>query len=218
MVALSANTARSVHRHLTVRRFSGILREDGDGKLFGYAADISSLPRRQVRRLTYFEKATAACLTGLGNNLGDTPVVLASRYGDISKTLELLKNVISGELLSPTSFSLSVHNAAIGTASQITANRAGHTAISAGEHTLNAALTECWMRLQENEDQVILTYAECRLRDEYAVFGPASSDIHFCLLLERYTDESLSARRLLADDGPLDLFHAAEAGVKAVSW
>lgn len=173
--------------HLQIVDFSGLTRLDGEVTSFGTLKPFGELPKRDVRRLSVLERGVVACLMGLNerveNGLGDTPIVLASRYGAMTNTLELLKLINQNETLSPTAFSLSVHNAAVGIGSQLTTNRGGHTAIAAGRHTLAEGLTECYARLKDGAQVIVLMVSDCHLQDEYAVFGESEQDVQFALLL-----------------------------------
>ncbi|WP_082627241.1 beta-ketoacyl synthase chain length factor [Colwellia sp. TT2012] len=70
--------------------------------------------RGQLRRLSPFSKIALHCLdmpAALKQNL---PLIFASQHGDLAKTITLIKDAALGENLSPTKFSLSVHNATTG--------------------------------------------------------------------------------------------------------
>ncbi len=177
-----------MYGHLHVEKFSGLMRSDGEVSSFGALKPFGELPKRDVRRLSALERGVVACLMGLNesveNGLGDTPIVLASRYGAMTNTLELLKLINQSETLSPTGFSLSVHNAAVGVGSQLTANRGGHTAIAAGERTLAEGLTESYARLKDGAGSIVLMMSDCHLQNEYAEFGDTTRDVQFALLLK----------------------------------
>lgn len=207
---------------LDVVKFAGILGQDEDTRLLGDALPLDQLPRRSTRRLTRLERGVVACLMGLDqacpNGLGDTTCVLASRYGPMNHTLSLLDGLLEGDLLSPTAFSLSVHNAALGAASQIISNHGGHTAVSAGEETLLAGLNECWSRLSDGLEQIVLVYSDLRLPDAYGAFDSAQLDVQFACLLRPGSDNRTSVTAHPGGNASRSLLEAFADGVKQVEW
>ncbi len=197
---------------IAVREFAGMDCSTPDTRHLGQVLALSDLPRKQTRRLTAFEKHVLACFLGLGAAARGAPIVFASRYGTMSSnTLALLKDLLSGTPLSPTGFSLSVHNAAVGVASQLMNAPAPYTAIAAGERTLDCAILECLALLSDGAERVILAFGEARMEQEYEPFDDGSADIYFaCVLTQSEAsegpvlssvvtpDETASPRGLLA--------------------
>ena len=116
----------------------------------------------QRRRLSPFDKLALHCaLTAADECLTTVPSVFASRHGDLVKTSKLISDVAARELLSPTQFGLSVHNAVGGLFSIYTGNKAPLTAISAGEDTFFAAMLDALAKLKANNyPQILLVYTE----------------------------------------------------------
>ena len=106
-------------------------------------------------------------------------LVFASQHGELGYTVALLRALAAGEPLSPTLFSLSVHNAAAGLLSTARADRAASTAVAAGEETLGYALLEAHCQLlAEPHTPVLVVYGDAPLPDEYRRFGaPADASI-----------------------------------------
>ncbi|MCI4644116.1 MAG: beta-ketoacyl synthase chain length factor [Hyphomonadaceae bacterium] len=185
------------NRPVRVHRIAAISNIGEKPEYRGSALALADLPRASTRRLSQFEKCVIACVMGLGDDLRGIPLVMASRYGTVaSNTLHLLKELADGEPLSPTRFSLSVHNAAIGLASQLTKNTAGYTAISAGAHTLQALWTEALARLLDGVDKLIIVYADFRLQDEYSPFNTIAADCCFAAMISLEATESARPSRL----------------------
>ena len=76
--------------------------------------DVSFLPAMQRRRLSRLARMVFAVATPLAANRAPMPLVYASRHGETTRTFAILNDLASDEPLSPTQFSLSVHNAIIG--------------------------------------------------------------------------------------------------------
>ncbi|RKH14885.1 3-oxoacyl-ACP synthase [Corallococcus sp. CA053C] len=86
----------------------------------------------------------------------DAPVLFASRYGDLGRSVELLTQLARSEPLSPTSFSLSVHNAIGALYSIARGDPSSYGAIAAGEETVEAAFTEACGLLADGVPRVMV--------------------------------------------------------------
>jgi hypothetical protein len=99
-------------------------------------------------------------------------LVFASRHGELGYTVSLLRALAAAEPLSPTLFSLSVHNAPAGLFSTFRADRAASTAVAAGAETLGQALVEACCQLAAEPDcPVMVVYGDAALPEEYREFG-----------------------------------------------
>jgi hypothetical protein len=76
--------------------------------------DVSVIPAMLRRRLSPMGRAALSVIMPLACIHGAMPLVYVSRHGDLSRTLGLLEDLAKGDPLSPTAFSLSVHNATAG--------------------------------------------------------------------------------------------------------
>jgi hypothetical protein len=200
--------------------FAAIVRGRSGEDAYGRVAAEDVLPKALRRRMSVFDLGVARCVIGLAaksaDGTADEDIVFASRYGNMGVTVDLLVMLANSELLSPAKFSISVHNAAAGAASQILANRAGHTAIAAGGRTLSAGLTEAWMRIRTGRPSVIFVYSDLPLMAPYDAFDEPGPGVHLAV-------------RLAAADGPgfavadgrmgaEALVHELASGVEALSW
>lgn len=126
------------------------------------APELKQLPPMQRRRVSGLGRyALSAAYEVQADAPDDAPLVFASRYGELSRSVELLEQLARGEALSPMSFSLSVHNA-IGALSSIArADTAAYTAVAAGEETLEAAFTEaCGLLADGHRAVLVVSYDE----------------------------------------------------------
>ena len=184
---------------LAVTGIAGIREQQGSIRHFGSALDGTLLPRAKLRRLSSYERNLIACLMGLGGRAQTETIVFASRYGNIAYMRMLLGQIIDNDLLSPTLFSLSVHNAAVGVCSQLTGNRSGHTAIAAGADSLAAGLIESASRLLAGEKEAILLYADAALPEEYSAFQPAPAGTFLACSLSLQAPDSTPSLTVTAD-------------------
>jgi hypothetical protein len=96
----------------------------------------------------------------LADQYGAMPLVYVSRHGDLSRTLGLLEDVAKGEPLSPTAFSLSVHNATSGLFSIHQGLTKNVTAISCGSEDLVPALLESLGQCSADEPKVLCVFCD----------------------------------------------------------
>jgi hypothetical protein len=97
------------------------------------------------------------------------PLVFASRWGELDRSVGLLQTLAAGEPLSPTAFSHSVHNA-IGALYSIQRGvRANLSAVAAGAYSLEAGWIEALGLLQEGAAEVLLVALDAPLPPAYAV-------------------------------------------------
>ncbi|MBA3580855.1 MAG: beta-ketoacyl synthase chain length factor [Gammaproteobacteria bacterium] len=104
--------------------------------------DVSAIPAMLRRRLSPLYRAALAVAYALGDKHGPMPTIFCSRHGDNHKTVELLKALAEQMPLSPTGFSLSVHNAAVGQYTIARQEALPSNAIAAGESGLEHACIE----------------------------------------------------------------------------
>lgn len=100
------------------------------------------------------------------------PVVFASRWGEIARSVALLRQLAQGEPLSPTAFSLSVHNASSAVYSIARKDTSNYTAVSAGPASAAAGVCEALGLLADGARQVLVVSVEAGLPEPYQAFDP----------------------------------------------
>jgi len=118
------------------------------------------------------------------------PVVFASRWGELARSIEMLQQLAVGEPLSPTSFSLSVHNALSSLFSIARGDTHNYLAVSAGEFSLEAGFTEAVGLLADGAERVLVIFVDHPLPGFYANFEreedrPARFPYAFACMLKR---------------------------------
>ncbi|WP_178130363.1 beta-ketoacyl synthase chain length factor [Reyranella sp. CPCC 100927] len=122
------------------------------------AAPASDAPVILRRRIGEIGRNALRAAWGLPK-VGDARFVFASRHGEPDRTVEILQALTSGDLPSPASFSLSVHNALAGLLSVASRNHRGHTALAAGVDSFCYGLLEAVGCLAEAPDEPVLLVA-----------------------------------------------------------
>lgn len=122
--------------------------------------DVSIIPPLLRRRLSPLARAAMSVVMPLANKHGAMPLVYASRHGDLHRTLGLLEDIANAEPLSPTAFSLSVHNATAGLFSIQQGLTKNVTALSAGSHDLIPALLESLGQCSSHEPKILCVFCD----------------------------------------------------------
>ena len=122
------------------------------------------------RRFSPLGKCAMGAILQLPQGDMPLPAIFASRHGDTTLTLSLLENMSRGEPMSPTGFSLAVHNAVSGLYSIAGKDTSAITAIAATEGLILQTLFEAAGQLQETEKVLCVIY-DVSLPDLYKRFA-----------------------------------------------
>ncbi len=123
--------------------------------------DVSFLPAMQRRRLSPLARMAFSVAWPLADAHGaPLPLVFVSRHGETPRTFALLSDVSAGAPLSPTQFSLSVHNAIIGQWSIMRGDTSEMTALAGEADGLEHAVLEAQLLLADGAPAVLLVIAE----------------------------------------------------------
>lgn len=124
------------------------------------APDVSFLPAMQRRRLGRLARMAFAVGWPLAEGQARLPLVFVSRHGETPRTFEILCDVAANEPLSPTQFSLSVHNAVIGLWSILRGETSEMTALAAAGDGLEHGVFEAAALLAEGAPAVLVIVTE----------------------------------------------------------
>jgi hypothetical protein len=132
----------------------------------------------------------------------DIPAIFCSQYGEVARSSKLLKSLANSEALSPTDFSLSVHNAVAGVYSIGCSQKQNITSISAGPAGFVSAILEAVAILSNSEHhQVLCVIYDSPLPEPYP---QSMNECHFpyaiAMLLGHAHKEEQVRASLLGDD------------------
>lgn len=131
----------------------------------------SPLPPLQRRRLSELGRAAIDVAAHISKDTSaSSPLVFASRYGDMDRSVVLLSQLGDAEGLSPTQFGLSVHNA-VGAFFSIANKHVGnYTSVAAGNETTAAAFCEALAFLATGHEEVRIVCYDAPLPEAYAQY------------------------------------------------
>lgn len=124
------------------------------------APDVSFLPAMHRRRLSRLARMAFAVGWPLADGLRDVPLVFVSRHGETPRTFAILSDLAEEQPLSPTQFSLSVHNAVIGLWSIMRGETCEMSAIAASADGFEQGLLEAAGLLHDGAPAVLLIIVE----------------------------------------------------------
>lgn len=134
--------------------------------------DAKAVPPMLRRRLTRWGRmalqTACACAEAV---TAETPVLFSSRHGDTHRTCALLQDLAVNEPLSPTAFSLSVHNASLGIYTIVQQALGPSLAMAAGKESLAHAMLEAASLLEAGADQVLLVHTDDDLAELYQPYA-----------------------------------------------
>lgn len=129
--------------------------------------DSSFVPAGTRRRLSPLARMVFVVAREVVDDGEHMPTVLASRHGELDRTVDLLSAIARDQDLSPTSFGLSVHNAIVGQWSMFRGDRSEVTAVAAVGDGLELALVEAAAIHRERPGPVLVLFAEGDVPEPY---------------------------------------------------
>lgn len=131
--------------------------------------DISFLSALHRRRLSKSARLLFSAAWPLMTAESGCPVVFASYDGEINRSFDLWQMLLRDQQVSPTSFSLSVHNALIGQWGMLRHDMNESTALCVSTDGFETAFVEAAALLQEGCEQVLVLVADDPLSNQYAI-------------------------------------------------
>lgn len=167
---------------------------------------VERLLRRRLNPLNRMAfKVAESCMAG---EMSRPVNVFCSRHGEFSRAVEILNNLASNETVSPTTFSLSVHNTSSSLYSIMNADNSHSSAIAGSEATLESGFLQCWSLLKEqsvaqdsDKNSALLVYCDQVLPDMFLEGNRSLSTENAALaflmsLPEKQTNERLGKIKL----------------------
>lgn len=166
----------------------------------GGAADVSFLPMMQRRRLSPLAGAACAVAWQCQQKQGNMPTVFYSRHGESQYYFEILENLAAQQGVSPSRFSLCVHNAIAGLSSLHSGSFQPYVALAGGTEGLFAAFLEAAGMLLD-APQVLLVCYEQPLPQAYQAYVSSSDATWALALVLTKADEIGYQLRLTRESG-----------------
>ncbi|KAF3999544.1 beta-ketoacyl synthase chain length factor [Glaciimonas immobilis] len=131
---------------------------------------VAMMPAMLRRRAGLVGKMALEVAYDCLNKREQVPTIFSSRHGECARSAELLQDLVQNTPLSPTSFSLSVHNATAGLLSIARQEQVSHSALSAGDSGVEHAVIEACGLLADGATEVLLVVYDGLLPDQFKEF------------------------------------------------
>ena len=151
------------------------------------------IPPMQRRRMSRMSKMAVQVALEASDGIDAQYLVFCSRHGELVRTLRLLSSIASGDILSPTDFSQSVHNTSSGLYSIIERSRVAACSLASGSGSFAYGWleAECYLA-GHRDDRVLLVDCEDVLPEAYQTFVDAKPCAYtLALVLTTETDGGL---------------------------
>ena len=167
-------------------------RDESSGKI-----SLKQIPPLLRRRFNTLGKCAVSAALELVTKGESIPSIFASRHGDTALTLSLLEDMGRNEPMSPTGFSLAVHNAVSGLYSIAREDTSAVTAIASMEGLVVHALLEAVGQLQTT-DRVLCVIYDVPLPQIYQRYTPSVPFPYaIAMILNRARGESYTLEQCL---------------------
>ena len=131
---------------------------------------LAAMPAMLRRRAGFIGKMALEVAYRCLNGGNAAATVFCSRHGECARSVELLQDLVQDHPLSPTSFSLSVHNATAGLLSIARHDQSNHSALSAGDSGVEHAVIEACGLLADGASEVLLVVYDGLLPNEFMAY------------------------------------------------
>ncbi|HET6331377.1 MAG TPA: beta-ketoacyl synthase chain length factor [Holophagaceae bacterium] len=131
------------------------------------------------RRLSALGRGMLHCAGRVAADVPELRSVFASQHGEPSRTMPMLEDLAHGLDISPTQFSMNVHNAVAGIWSISRQDSSACTALGAGPETFGWGLLEAYsLHRSHGGAPVLFVYGDDRLPEVLTEFEPMQAPLH----------------------------------------
>lgn len=119
-------------------------------------AKLTELPMMTARRLSSGSKLAVECGLAMLRRHAIDAVLYTSRHGELERNYRILQALATGQAVSPTDFTMSVHNAAVGNLTISAKQPIVSSSLSAGVDTFQQGLCEVTCLLQAGYKRILM--------------------------------------------------------------
>lgn len=149
----------------------------------GPLPDTPAIPPMTARRLSQDARLALQLALPLIHKWQPSRLICVSRHGELARTFALLQRLVLRQPLSPTDFSMSVHNTVAGLLTIVGQAALPATSLAAGANSFQAGLLEASATLSVEPGRVMLLYFEGQLPEFYVPWQAKSEPAHALALV-----------------------------------
>lgn len=183
------------------------------------SVNLSLIPAMKRRRMNHQCKmAISSALDAVSQQALDSAnCVFASQHGELARSTKIIHSMIDSGEISPTDFSMSVHNTALGLMSILSKNKQPGTSIAAGDDTFGYGFLEACLQLQAEPDKPVLyVYFDEILPETLEAFDIDNAGSR-CIALVLSAD-SISPEFQFSLSAPLTEENKVHLGTQGLEW
>lgn len=144
-----------------------------------------AIPAMTARRLSQDARLALQLALPLIQTWQPSRLLCVSRHGELARTFTLLQQLVAQQPLSPTDFSMSVHNTVAGLLTIVGEVALPAASLAAGANSFQAGLLEACATLSVESGRILLLYFEGQLPAFYGSWQPEHEPAHaLALVLE----------------------------------
>ena len=135
------------------------------------------VPMMTRRRMSEGSRSAVNCALQLLSVRKPDACVFSSRHSELQHNYRILETIARDGDVSPTDFSVSVHNSAAGIFTILSGLKIPVSAVSAGNHSFSSGMLEASLFLSSGYECVLVTDFDVRLPDFYALRVPEGTPV-----------------------------------------
>ncbi|MBL5903779.1 beta-ketoacyl synthase chain length factor [Serratia fonticola] len=133
---------------------------------------LTELPMMTARRLSSGSRLAVECGLAMLRRQPVDAVLYTSRHGELERNYRILQAIATQQAVSPTDFTMSVHNSAVGHLTIAAQNPLVSSSLSAGLDTFQHALCEVVCLLQAGYQRILMVDFDGLLPEFYHTYLP----------------------------------------------
>lgn len=154
---------------------------------------ISNIPMMQARRMSIATKLACELYIQISKEINFDYALFLSAHGEIERSFKVINDILQSNIISPTDFSMSVHNAASGISSIMSQNQCETTSIAGGHEGFITVFHEIIASFIAGKKRVILIAFDGEMPEFYQKYGALDQSAYaVALIIERGHDFLLS--------------------------
>lgn len=175
---------------------------------------LSYIPMMQARRMSKATSLACESFLSLLNEQSIDAAVFLSEHGELERSHKILDAINQNKSISPTDFSMSVHNVAAGLSTILSQKNIEVSSISAGQDGLFQALFEIKVLLESGAKNVLLVAFDGNIPEFYYDYGIQNEPLYaMTMLFEKGNDwliqlNNIPMTEIMAVPLPIQLAHA----------
>lgn len=191
-----------------------------DLKLFDHLSfgKLSHIPMMQARRMSKATSLACESFLNVSKEYNIDAAVFLSEHGELERSHKILDSINHHRNISPTDFSMSVHNAAAGLSTILSQKNIEVSSISAGKNGIFQALFEIMVLLESGAKNALLVAFDGNIPEFYHDYGVQDEPTYaMAMLFEKGNDWQIQINNTASIDSlsfplPIQLAHEYLSG------